>query len=142
MSIIDQVLARYSPKESTFTITLPGGEVFEFRHFTNADDFDDWIASAAEFSKQAVAGFKAGPMKEFKIKRPGTAAEAHMISYLSVNPKITQLDALKLTTNGTIFKFIVERIERERNQFQAEKLEESLEQKKDSSKPTPSEKPS
>lgn len=144
MSIVDDIIAKYTPKESNFEIKLPGGETFKFRHFSDADDFDTFQDRAAKFMKAALDGsLKKNPeMKSFVPKRGGVAIEAFMLSYLAVEPKLTELDALKLTKIPDVFKMLVTQVENARNEFRNAEFEEQVEQKKDCSSETQSEEPS
>lgn len=141
MNIIDQVLDRYERKEPNFTVTLPKGEVLTFRHFKNSDDFEQFVTSAADFAK-LVDKPPAGPMKEVMPKSRGVAINAFMVSYLAVEPKINQLQALKLTQRPEIFFHIVNAIESAKYIYEAKQVEEGIERGKESSKATQSEEPS
>lgn len=135
MSIIDEVLDRYDRKETTFEVKLPKGETFRFRHFVDADDFEAFVKGAGEF-----AGLIEKPPATFRGHMPkskSVAINAFMISYLSVEPKIEQLHALKLAKRPEVFFHIINQIEGAKQAYEMDGAEEAITRGKDSSKGTP-----
>lgn len=131
MSIIDQVLENYKPEAETYTIELPKGETFTFRHFQSADDFDSFTELTAKHLDLLENPAKLHPeMKKVFPKKRKTVAQALMISYLAIEPKITELDAFKLAANAPVFLLFVNRIESERARFVADEVEASVEEAK------------
>lgn len=133
MSIIDKVLERYKPKAETYTVRLPGGEEFEFRHFKDADDFEAFTDCARQYVSMATpdaSGKKTAvhpSMKAVLPKNPKTIISAIMIHWLAVGPKITEIEAFKLAQIHAIFVNIVNAIEIERQKFEAAEIEEAVE---------------
>lgn len=132
MSTIDQILEAYERPSKQILVALPKGEVLEFRQFEDADEFEAFLESAREFVKLFTEG-KAltKEMAAVKPKRQKTMLKAHLISFLSVEPKINQVAALSMAKkNETIFNHLYEEIERQRGTYVAIETESQIEQGK------------
>lgn len=110
--------------------------MFTFRHFTDTDDFDTWTDECAKFLTMAKGKAALGDLRPLLPKRDRTIIEAHLLSYLSVTPKLSHKDVLRLTKVSEAFKKLVAGVEKARAEFESKELETQVEQKKGRSKQT------
>lgn len=112
---IESMLARYAPQDEIYEISLPHGERFKFRALVSYSDLK-------RFERDAVAWFKTLPSpnsEEGKAHRwseflPADATSgitAYTISALSVEPKIEQLDALKMLKAPWLVNYFMKQID-------------------------------
>lgn len=94
---IDQFVAEYAPSESTFDLTLPGGEVLKFRIIQSYADLQQFKQDASVWYQSLPKTVEPGhPMYGLIPKSPAEAMAAFTISELSVEPKLEHLDAFKI----------------------------------------------
>ena len=98
MSIVDQLLQDYK-KEAEFTVTLPKGEALKFKNVTDFVEYKKLTTRARQFAKAHVAGRhgKDPDVKTFATTDEELALTAFLVSELSIDPKFTVGDILKLS---------------------------------------------
>jgi len=106
---IDELIKRYEVKEESFTVTLPDGEELKFRHITDYDELKQMHDGAAAFCSRMSKGEGLLPeMKEYATDCTDTLAAVYVLAHTIVDPKLTQLDLLRLARKaGVIFNYIL-----------------------------------
>lgn len=115
-TLIDRLVASYAPKESTFTVELAKGDVLTFRHPASADEFARLTSGAVQFASTLGGPTTLESWKEFVPEDKGIAAKAYFLHALSHEPKLSQLDCLKLAAKApmlfqTIYNLVSEATE-------------------------------
>lgn len=123
----DKLIADYkSPEE--FEVTLPGGEVFKFRGIPTHSALVAFNKAMATFIKSIKATCLVEEWKPYAPITPETAQKIYTVAELSVEPKITQLDAAKLAHGAPfLFETLYDGVESNRSvvfQKRAKELEE------------------
>ncbi len=99
MSIIQSLIEKYQqePEEKIVEATLSGGEVLRFRGIRDYDELCDLKQRAAEFYKRIRSNKMNHPDMAPYLPRSGeAAATVFLLSELSVEPKLEQLDVMKM----------------------------------------------
>lgn len=114
--IVDSLLEEYGTPE-TFTIELPKGEVLTFRHITSYGELDKFTKEANDFAR-ILGGSKCPPhLKALDPNSDQAAIAAFTIARLSVEPKLSDEDALKLLKAPYLVQTILNKIDATRMNF-------------------------
>lgn len=141
--LIDDILKRYERESETIEVVLPFGEKLKFRQFEDADDFEAYLESSKAFVKLVESKEGIHPnWKPYLPKLRTTALKVHLVSYLSIEPKLAELDAMKLAKgNESVFTHIYNEIESQRQRLKYKRVEDEIEEGKDGSEQTHSVEP-
>jgi len=135
---VEKLIADYRPASTTFNVTLIGGEVLKFRMIEDYDELEAFKQDAAEFIKIVT-----GPQcKGLGIDKPVSVARASVaftISTLSVEPKISQGDALKISANAWLSNQIMSEIEANKINRERIRMAQEVEEQKKGFEMTPTE---
>lgn len=97
---------RYAAKGDQFTLTLPYGEAFTFRAVSDYVDLKALKASAKAFVEAIQKGPQPPEWAGLYIGDPELLHSVFMISELSLDPKLSQLDVLRLARHAVfVFEF-------------------------------------
>jgi hypothetical protein len=135
---VEKLIADYRPASTTFTITLIGGEVLKFRMIEDYDELEAFKQDAAEFIKIATGPKCVG----LGLEKPVSVARASVaftISTLSVEPEITQRDALRISANAWLSNQIMSEIEANKFNHERIRMAQEVEEQKKGSEMTPTE---
>lgn len=101
---LDSLIAKYRPKEATFQVKFPEGETFEFRTIADYLELKQFQAATKRF----VDGVTKAPVPEewepYFLKDKAFLEGVYCVSELSVAPKLTLLDVMRLG-RGAVFAF-------------------------------------
>lgn len=131
MSIVQRILSKNKIKSEIEVVI--GDEKLIFRYFKSSGELQEATQKASEFVN-TVLNRPTEAFKAIGITNKEDAQTAFLIHYLSVEPKITQLEALQITQNIDVCAEIFNAIENRKIQAENEKAEEVIEEKKDSNK--------
>lgn len=93
----DRLLEAYAPKASEFDIVLEKGDTLRFRHPSSSDELGKLAQSAVTFATEGLAPGKClDSWKPYIPENKAVAAKAYYIAALSVAPKLSQFDCLKM----------------------------------------------
>lgn len=113
-----------------FTVTLPGGEELTFKAVASLEELNAIKAGVTEFVKMMESGSMPPSWAEFATKDIDALAAVYAVSHMSVEPKLSQFDCLKLAAKaGTVLDYI--RREVDAHQFRKDILD--FEEKKSES---------
>jgi len=129
MNIIDKILKQNSIKQKIEVVI--GDETLIFRYFKSNGELQEVTNKANEFAEMVIKR-PSGPFKALGITYKQDAIGAYILSYLSVEPKISEIDALRITQNPDVYLAIFEGIESGRVEREKAEVEEVIEEKKDS----------
>ena len=95
-SLIDRLEAKYRVKAQTFEVTLPEGEKMTFKHIQTASERKAMRIFVTDFADRISEGKVHPNQKQYLPIDRDIAASLGVISFLSVEPKLSELDVLKL----------------------------------------------
>lgn len=111
LSIGDIFLEKCKPKNESFTLTV-NGIAIKCRVITDYSELQKMRREASEFAGICIAGKLSKELKPWAPSDPETAARAFYLTKFAVEPKVTQLDALKIAKGcGLAFDQIVQAID-------------------------------
>lgn len=99
MGIADKLLESYGAKDAEFTVVLPQGEELRFKNVTDYVEVKALSQRGRKFAKAHLAG-RFGGNKDVEAnatKDEDLATLSLIISELSIEPKFTVADVLKLS---------------------------------------------
>jgi len=131
MSIVQRILSKNKIKSEIEVVI--GDEKLIFRYFKSNGELLEATQKASEFGEMVIKR-PSGPFKALGITYKQDAITAYLIHYLSVEPKISELEALQITQNPDVCAEIFNAIEANRIEIENTKAEEVIEEKKDSKK--------
>jgi len=113
---VDSLLDNYAPAAAEFVVTLPEGEALKFRALMSSGELADFKAALMnwlEFTPYAGSPKAAGHVWEgFLPANAYEATAAFTISHCSVEPKFSQIDALKLLKAPWLVEFVMDSVDR------------------------------
>lgn len=112
--LIDDLLGAYAPSTATFEVSLPKGEVLTFRAFSTYSELASWKAGAAQFVKLVTGGAVPPAWQECLPQTNEEAIAAYTIAELSVEPKFSQIDAMRLLKAPWLVEHIMGQIDAHR----------------------------
>lgn len=131
MSFVDKLLDNYGGKETEFSVMLPQGEELRFRNLTDYVEIKALHKKARKFAKAHLAGRFGGnkAVEEHATKDEDLAVMASIIADLSIEPKLTVADVLKLSRHAALIvthigAAITERLTLESAQSETEELDD------------------
>lgn len=135
-AFLEDLLGHYkAPDGDTYEISLPKGEVLKFRAFRTFGELSSHYREAAEFAKRLlVDGAYHASWADCLPDTPAAAMAAYTIHVLSVEPKFSQFDALRLLKAPTLVEFLMEQIDQHRMNYQTNPVDDA----KKGSRATPS----
>jgi hypothetical protein len=133
-ALLDSLIESYAPKEGTFEVVLPKGEVLTFKVFSSYAELAAFKHEAALFAKkmESLKGVANHPL--FVRHAPESPEEyiaAYTIHALSVEPHFGIPDALGLLKAPWLAEYIVSEIDRHRMAYLVEEAAAVEEIKKD-----------
>lgn len=131
MSIVQRILQKNKIKSEIEVVI--GGEKLIFRYFKSNGELQEATRKANEFADMVMKRPSA-PFKALGITYSQDAVTAYLIHFLSVEPKISEIEALQITQNPDVCVEIFNAIEANRVEIENAKAEEVIEEKKDSNK--------
>lgn len=130
---VDSLLEEYGTPE-TFEVELPKGEKLVFRHITSYGDLDQFTKDATNFARILRGNTCPPNLKALDPNSDQAAIAAFTIARLSVEPKLSDEEALKLLKAPYLVQTILNKIDATRMNFLNQAFESAVkEEKKDSS---------
>jgi hypothetical protein len=127
----DKLVEDYKSPE-TFEVTLPGGEVFSFKGIPTHSALVRFNQTMAVFVKSIKVTCEQEAWKPFAPITPETAYKIYTVAELSLEPKITQLDAAKLAHGAPfLFETLYDQVEQNRSVVFQKRAKELAEAGKD-----------
>ena len=127
----DKLIEDYKSPE-TFDVQLPGGEVFTFRGIPTHSALVRFNQAMAVFVKSIKVTSGLDAWKPFAPITADTAGKIYTVSELSVEPKITQLEAAKLAHGAPfLFETLYDGVESNRSVVFQKRAKELAEEGKD-----------
>ena len=99
---IDNLLAHIKP-EPTFTVELPGSHIFTFRPIANADEEKKLLDDTRDLNQIIGEGKVPDTWKPHLIRDLRNLAYVVTLATLSVEPKLSQLDLLRLASEAPLY---------------------------------------
>lgn len=99
---IEALIAAVKPPE-TFAVEMPGGHVLVFRSIANADEEKEIIDETRNLEKVIASGNVHPAWKPYLIKDVRNLAYVTSLARLSVEPKLSVLDMLRLATEAPLY---------------------------------------
>jgi hypothetical protein len=132
---LDKFLEEYAPSQDLIEVTLPNGMQLTFKPWARLQEREDYVKEAVAWWKSLPkAGTKEAETHSWKDDLPTSAYEAvsaYLIHSRSVNPKISQLGALKMLRAAEVAKHIIDRIDAGNNSVYSKQAAAVTEAKKD-----------
>ncbi|HLO97253.1 MAG TPA: hypothetical protein VK171_01550 [Fimbriimonas sp.] len=128
---LESFIEEYKAPE-TFVVTLPGGHEFKFKTIKSHTEFVGFTEKAKRFIKLTQGKSVPKDWKQFQPIHPETANKAFTVSELSLEPKFSQLDALRLAQEVPfVLETFFEKLEINRSAVFAKIVDESLDEGKE-----------
>lgn len=136
-STVESLLDKYGAPDGPVVVTLPEGEELRFRAITSYSDLNEFL----KLAKSWCEGVRIACAPEMKVLLPNDDATLHAaftISELSIEPKFSQLDALKLCQAGWLVAEIMAQLDAKRMKVRIDAQTAAVvEDEKKGSLPTP-----
>jgi hypothetical protein len=131
MSFVDKLLDDYGAKETEFSVYLPQGEELRFKSLNDYVEIKKLHQRARAFAKSHLAGNHKGvkELAQYATDDNDLAVMAHIIADLSIEPKLSPADVLKLSKHAALIvthigSAITERLTLESAKSETEELDE------------------
>lgn len=123
--------------EETIPVTLPGGEVLTFRGLRTMDEVRAHREAVARWFHAIPAPLPEGHLWDgIAPKTPEEAYEVFTIAELSVEPKITQLQAMQMQRAPALMEYISDCLEAGMKSMRSKVLAREIENAKKNSEKT------
>ena len=99
-SFIGSLIDRYSPPEEIFTVTLSGGEEFTFKPLTSLPEVNALKVGISQFAEMVRTKSCPPAWADYLTDDAATLTACYVIAHMSVEPKLTQLDCLKIANKA------------------------------------------
>lgn len=111
-SFVRGLIEKYAPQEPDFEIESPWGDKMRFRVVTDLTEINAMKRGARQFAEMVTGGHCPEEWKPYCTTDLDVIGAAYALSELSVEPKITKLDALMLAKEaGPVVSFLQQAID-------------------------------
>lgn len=136
-SLVDQLIAEYGTDAEKCPIELPDGTTLIFRQLQSYSELSRFNKAAAQIVRVLRNRTQASPeIRAYLPLEDDAVIAAFTIAELSVEPKFSLLDAIRLQRAPWLVSHILQQINANRMNFLAKQLSEKIESGKAESGPT------
>lgn len=136
---IEDIIANYTPDE-IIPATLPDGKTFTFRGLRTMDEVREHREAVARWFHQIPSPLPDGHLWEGLAPTTHEAAyNIFTLSELSIEPKISQMQAMRMQRAPSLMEYLLDTIETGNKSIRSKLLAQEIEKAKKNSEQTDSE---